>query len=398
MKKVVIVGGGFSGLILANSLKTKKIDFLLIEKNDRVGKKILATGNGRCNFTNQYLSEECYHEGQKGFSAYAIKKFDNQAIEGFFKNLGVLSTVENGKVYPASLLANSILDALRLALLGEEVLTSSKVVDIKKSGNIFSVKLDNGDIINAENVVLAFGGKAGSQFGTDGSSYTLATNFGHKLTKLYPSLVQMKCESQAVKGLKGIKQKAKVELYNGNKFIKSTYGDLLFADNGVSGNAVFYLSSYLGSADKPSLIVDLVPDYNAEEIFASLQNKVKAFPNITGDKLLNGVVASRLSTKIATELEIHGKKLCELSNQKINLAIERVKKYRIVVTGTLGFNNAQVTSGGIETSYVDNKTFESKLAPGLYIIGEALDVDGDCGGYNLQFAFSSAMCVSEAIE
>ncbi len=398
MKKVIIVGGGFSGLILANKLKDKNIDFLIVERNDRVGKKILATGNGRCNFTNENLSEDFYHGATKNFCSYAIKKFDNKAIEGFFENLGVLSARENGKVYPASYLANSILDALRLRLNDTEVLTNAKVIDIKKSGECFNLRLENGKILKAENVVLAFGGKVGSQFGTDGSSYHLATAFGHKITDLYPSLVQMKCDGVSIKGLKGIKQKALVSLYDGGKFVKKTIGDLLFTDNGVSGNAIFYLSSYQIGVSKPNLVVDLLPDIDTDKIINSLQNKIKVYPNITGDKLLNGIVASRLSTKISAELGINNTKLSEIANEKLNLAIQKIKEYRLTVVGTIGFNNAQVTRGGVDTIDIDERTFESKLVKGLYIVGEALDVDGDCGGYNLQFAFSSAMCVSEAIK
>lgn len=398
MKKVVIVGGGFSGLVAANRLKDKNIDFLLVEKNDRVGKKILATGNGRCNFSNRNLSENFYHGENKNFCEQAIKKYDNKAIEGFFEHLGVLSTVENGKVYPASLTANSILDALRLRLRDDEVLTNSKVVSIESCGEYFTVTTDSGKKIKAENVILAFGGKVGKQFGTDGSSYSLATNFGHKLTKLYASLVQMKCDMAAVKGLKGIKQKALVGLYSDKTLVKQTEGDLLFTDNGVSGNAIFFLSSYIHELIKPNLIVDFVPDYTKEEIYLSLENKVKAFPSVTGDRLLNGIVASRLSSKIAVELSFNNKKLCEIEKTAINQAIDRVKGYNIAGLSTLGFDNAQVTHGGIVTSDIDIFTFESKLQKGLYIVGEALDIDGDCGGYNLQFAFSSAMCAAEAIK
>ena len=238
----------------------------------------------------------------------------------------------------------------------------------------------------------------GSQFGTDGSSYHFATNFGHKITKLYPSLVQMKCDGVAVKGLKGIKQKALVSLYDGNKLIKKTIGDLLFTDNGVSGNAIFYLSSYLVDLSNPNLVADLLPDIETDKIINSLQNKIKVYPNITGDKLLNGIVASRLSTKISTELGINNIKLSEIANAKLVVAIQKIKEYRLPIVGTMGFNNAQVTRGGINTKDIDNQTYESKLVKGLYIVGEALDVDGDCGGYNLQFAFSSAMCASEAIK
>ena len=392
---VAIVGGGFSALVLACSLNEKlQTKTLVFEKLSKVGKKILSTGNGRGNFTNEDLSPDRYHGGDPSFVEYAIKKFDNRLIRGFFAEMGVLSTVEDGRVYPLSLQANALLDCLRLSHKAA-VMENGEVYSVKKDGDGFLLDTAAG-IFRAENVVIAAGGTAAKNFGSDGSSYKLLKPFGHATGDLFPSLVQMRAESAAIKGLKGVKVKAKVALFDGDKLIRSTEGDLLFTDYGVSGNTVFYLSSYLPGLKEPRLLADLAPEADEQSLKEALKSRIKRYPDVQAEFLLSGVVHSALSLKICKGA-FNGKKLGELSDSDVNRAVDLISNYGIKITGTLGFDYAQVTRGGILTKDVCDKTMESKLCKNLFICGEALDIDGDCGGYNLQWAFSSAKCVAEAL-
>lgn len=393
--KVAIVGGGFSALTLACSLKSSvQLNTVIFEKLGRVGKKILSTGNGRGNFTNEKLSIESYHGSDVSFATYAIKKFDNKLMRAFFEKKGVPSVVENERVYPMSLQANSLLDSLRLSH-NSAVYEGSEVTEIYKKEDGFHLRTKLGDYV-AESVVIAAGGMAAKNFGTDGDSYKLARPFGHESCKTFPSLVQMRADKADIKGLKGVKRDAFVSLYDGEKLIKSTHGDILFTDYGVSGNSVFFLSSYLPGLRSPRLEVDFLCDSEKGSLIDSLKSRIKQYPERESEFLLSGIVHSALAAKIAREL-FYGKKIGRLGSSDVEAAVEAVTRYRISVVGTLGFDYAQVTRGGILTKDVDPVTMESKLEKGLFFCGEALDIDGDCGGYNLQWAFSSACCVAEAL-
>ncbi len=394
---VIIIGGGFSGLTLSCALKdfgVKKV--LVLERLNRVGKKILSTGNGRGNITNKNLSLSCYHGSDVSFANYALKKFDNDHIARFFAKKGLTFSCDGDKVYPASFQANSILDCLRLYLDENAVSLEKYVTSIKRKGDSFEV-LGDGFSYKAKNVVLAFGGECAKNFGTDGSSYHLAERFGHKITERFPSLVQMRVEKGSVKGLKGVKQNALVTLYDGQSKIKSSVGDFLFSDNAVSGNTVFYLSAYLPNLKKPKLVIDFAPETKLEEILSTLLTKRQVYGEMLGANFLQGFCHSALSMAIASRFNLQNKKLKDLTKDEFLILANTLKNFTLIVTGTFGFDYAQVTRGGIETANICDKTLESKLQQGLYFCGEALDIDGDCGGYNLQWAYSSAQCVAEAI-
>lgn len=398
---VIIVGGGFSGLVLANLLNDDKINYLLIEKNDRLGKKILATGNGRGNVSNLDLSLSHYHGKNPSFCEYAIKNFDNRLIGRFFESKGVLLSNEGNRIYPSSKQANGILDCLRLGLNEKNILLSTAVTDIvyDEHKKFFTVTA-NGKEYFAENVVLSVGGAVGEHFGTDGSSYRLVEKFGHKVSKLYPSLVQLTADKESVKGLKGVKETAEVKAFSDDRFLSVAKGDLLFTDNGVSGNTVFFLSSYLTDVKNPSLKVNFIPDVLDENAVKILKVRKNTFPKLSAESFLSGLVHSRISYKICSDF--YGKKTSSLkyediTDKDISNLVKLLKNTVINITGTCGFKNAQVTRGGIDTTFVNNATMQSKIIKGLYFTGEVLDVDGDCGGYNLQWAFSSATCAYRSI-
>ena len=392
--KVAIVGGGFSGLICAETLSCKfgGENVLLLERNDRVGKKILATGNGRGNFTNVNLSKEKYHSICGANISQILNKYGNKSIIDYFKGLGVDFSTEDGKVYPSSFQANSLLDMLRLKLeyLKTDVKTSSKVEKITKTKNGF--KIVSGEEFFAEKVIFATGGKAGKQYGTDGTAYEILQKLGHSVTKLYPSLVQVKTDTSKIKGLKGLKQEADLSVIVNGKPIVSFNGDVLFTDFGVSGNAVFYASAYLPNEKPCQLSISFLPQKSKEEIEEFIFNKFKSVPYVGIEDCLTGVLNKQIGKAIIKDCNIDGK-----SRSSAKKIAEKIKDFRLEVKGTLGFDNAQVTKGGIKFSEVDERTLQSKLVSGLYIVGEILDVDGDCGGYNLQWAYSSAKTACDGV-
>ena len=386
-----IVGGGASGLLCAvellsgeNALDGKSV--LVLERNDRVGKKLLATGNGQGNLSNSLISAENY-SGDRDFIASFIRSLCSTDPLAVLRQIGVYTvTDEEGRIYPISKQANSVLDAIRqyLAYKGALVITGERITEIKKD-KAFCLVSESGKRFFADKVVLACGGKAGKQFGTDGSAYTLAASFGHKLTALYPSLVQLKTEKEKIRGLKGVKEYARVSLYDGDKKIKSAVGDLLFTDYGVSGNAVFKISGRVQGLTAPVLKIDFIPDISAENAEAMINDKRdKKF--IPYQELLNGITHKKTGQIIL--------KGSEKSTREI---VKELKSFPLTVTGTLGFDNAQVTKGGIITKDI-NDNFESKLVKKLYITGEMLDIDGECGGYNLTFAFASGILAARDIK
>ncbi len=394
---VAIVGGGFSALVLANNLKTKKLKVAIFEKLDRVGKKILSTGNGRGNLTNKSINVFNYHGENPNFVKYAIERYDSFSLRSFFSNLGLMFAIEEDKIYPSSLQANSILDALRFGLEKTKVKmhTNANVTKIEKEGDFFKLTTSLGEFF-AKNVVLAFGGKSQKQFGTDGSSFSLANDLNLSVTKLYPSLVQMKTDLDKIRGFKGIKSQVKIDLCDGNNIIKSTYGDLLFTDSGVSGNAIFYLSSYIHHLKNPNLRIEFIPEITFNRLIDHLLYKQIQFFNLESGELLNGVIHKQIGKQFVKRFTT-AKTIGEIKRVEIENICKEVKSFCLNIVGTLGFDYSQVTHGGIRTNQFDDKTFECKSCANLFAVGESLDIDGDCGGYNLQWAFSSAMCCGEYI-
>lgn len=395
--QVAIVGGGASGLLCAIELilgtdKLKGEDIAIIERNDRVGKKLVATGNGRGNLSNCKISSNYYH-GNEDFINSFIKNISNNEICEYLENLGINLTKEDNKIYPLSFQANSVLDILRAILIKNKVniVTSTKINNIYKNCNNFILQSESQNF-TAKNVVLAVGGTCGKQFGTDGSSYILAKNFGHAVTKLFPSLVQLKTNTYNIKGLKGIKEVAKVNAFNNDKFLVSSIGDVLFTDYGVSGSAIFNVSGYLSNVNNPKIEIEFLPNIDKNDICDIINFRLKKdYFNDCG--ILTGLINKKLGEKIIKDLTLKLNRFpnsMEIANQ--------IKRFSLNVLGTLGYDYAQVTKGGIETSKINSNSFESKLINNLYIVGEMLNVDGDCGGYNLTFAFYSGISSAKSIK
>ncbi len=401
MKKIktAIIGGGASGLILFSSLSDKQ-NVLLFERGERVGRKLSATGNGQGNVTNLGVLKEEYFsfENSGAFRIGEIlRTFDDRSLKDWFSKRGVLLCADDrGRVYPTGRQASALTDALRFSLAQEkgEIALNAYVSSILRRGKDFLLKVKTSggeEEYLAENVVLCTGGKAAKNFGTDGSAYALAESLGHTVTPLYPSLVQLKTDTTYTKPLKGIRVNGGVLTAHfedsGEK--RSEEGDIIFTDYGVSGDATFRISAFLtdkiGTGKRVGLSIDFLPDVSEAEIYQLLIEKKSAYPDLPTNELLFGIVNNQI-----------GRAIFKRANGDVCQAAKLVKEFSLSVTGTLGFDYAQVTKGGVLLSETD-ENLESRFVKGLYFAGEILDVDGQCGGYNLQWAYSSAQAVAAAL-
>ncbi len=393
---IAIIGGGASGLFLATALKGRK-KTLVFERSDRVGKKLSATGNGQGNITNLAADTTAYFSSCREDALRAqeiIRKYSQKELLNFFEKLGVpLQADERGRVYPTGRQASALTDALRFALAekGVETRLSTQVTEIEKADGGFvltAVSKEKTEKIFAKKVVLCAGGKAAKNFGTDGTAYALAQRFGHTVTPLYPSLVQLKTDTAYSKTLKGIRvtDGGLTAHIDGQKL--SLRGDIIFTDYGVSGDAVFRISAFVAdvvATKKVTLSIDFLPELSQERVEQAIWQKRAAFPDLPESELLFGIVNNQI-----------GRAIFKRANGDLGLAAKLVKEFPLAVTGSLGFDYAQVTKGGIPLSETDGQ-LQSRFAKGLYFAGEILDIDGECGGFNLQWAFSSANIVAETL-
>ncbi len=389
--EIAVIGGGASGLVAAIAAARNGAEVTIYERCERIGRKILATGNGRCNYTNVYATVDNYHGKKPEFIIDTINSFWIGETNSFFAELGMLTKVENdGKAYPYSLQASAVLDVLRYELerLGVNIVTEFEVEKITKSGDRFNIKAYDGNTAQADKVILSTGGKASPSLGSNGSGYKLAQGFGHRLSKLYPSLVQIKTETNLIKALKGIKLDANVLLEVGNK--KSTYyGEVLFTDYGLSGPAIFNISRLCADDSDAVITLDILPEIEYDELYDILKNRRNHYRNL--ETFFVGMVNKKVGMTIMKYADVlpFSRSADTINEKELKRLCDALKNFNLKVTGTMSWNNAQVTAGGILTDDVNSKTMESKLCDGLYLTGEILDIDGDCGGYNLQWAWSS---------
>ncbi len=398
---LTVIGGCASGLAAAINCKRlypqKRI--AVIEKLPRIGKKILATGNGKCNLTNLDALSHDYRN--KRFAQVAIQKYPPQKVIGFFESMGLLCYADNcGRVYPESNTATSVLDALRTEAekLGIEIICDFAVADIKKQNGLFEI---NGEI-KSEKIIIATGGKASPSQGSDGSGYTLAKKLGHTVTALYPALVPLTVADEITRSLKGIRARDVVlTLENGN-VIKKSRGEILFADFGLSGIAAMELAadaeiSLVNVKKNTFTHIDFAPSYDEKYLLNYLKNLKDIKGNCSMDFLLNGLLPKQIGIAICKVCKIHNgeRKISTLTESELKLVVSKIKDFSLKVTGTKGFQNAQVTCGGVDVNEINPETMQSKKCSGLYFTGEIIDVDGACGGFNLQWAWASGMLAAE---
>lgn len=386
MKKVdiLIVGGGASGLAAAIEAKRtdKNKSVTVLEHLQRVGKKILATGNGRCNLGN--LNADTHGYTNAAFTSKIMQKYNAESLIDFFKSLGLYTRADSeGRLYPLSNAAASVLDSLRFECenLGVEIICDYKVTLVKKA---------DGYIVNNEikcdKLILACGGKAAPSQGSDGSGYPLLKSLGHSITPLSPCLVQLLTDTAKTKALKGVRAAAKLSLSTGGE----ARGEILFTDYGVSGIAAMDLSRFVLPDKKAELYIDLLPDYSFEDAKEIILKTARHNSALPIENLLGGLVHKAVGTAvIKAALGFLPKTSKEIGTKQAGMIASELKNFALILKGTKGFNDAQVTKGGANVKEFDAFTLESKKNKGLYVCGELLDVDGSCGGFNLAWAFAS---------
>lgn len=396
MKKIVVIGGGVSGLIAAIHAKNKNNQVIILERNNTCGKKILVTGNGRCNYSNSNQDINHYHSS----SSYNLESIINQgnisAFLDFYKSIGIIPKVKNGYYYPYSNQAVTVQQALlrKVSELDIDVKTNTYVNDIAVNGNSFKIKTNN-DIFYADIVIIACGSKSYSKLGTDGNGYQLLKKLGHNIIPVVPALTQIKV-LENIKDLTGVRSEVSITLIEDGKTIKSEIGEVQFTDYGISGICSMQLSKYIsyGIMDKKceKIVINFVSDIakNKEEFIKFIESN--NWLDFEVRSLLDSLLNYKVTNYILKETKIAGKvKIRNLKDEEINALINCLINFTLAATGTNTFDNSQVSAGGVNLKEIDLTTMESKIIPNLYIVGEIVDVDGDCGGYNITFASISGM-------
>lgn len=404
MKNIVIVGGGASGISAALSAARrapKDTRITLLEGLDRVGKKILATGNGRCNLTNEEITPEHYHSGRPELLAPLLAEMPPQRTLEFFRSLGLYCSAEEmGRVYPHARQASAVLDTLTLALEGAGIQTvcSAKIKHIARNGGNFLLTAQDGRTVRADALILAAGGRAAPAQGTDGSGLTLARQMGLECTPVYPCLVALKCGGGAAKGLKGIRSRGQVRLLRRGKTAGVESGEIQFTDYGLSGIPVFQLSCLLGPDPAGAeLAVGLLPEWDQAELARWISAQARRYPSAPLERFLPGLVHKRLLFAVMKSGGISplSRPASSLSPRETAALAGALKDWRFPVEGPLSWEQAQVTGGGVSLAELDGR-FGARRCPGLFLCGELLDVAGDCGGYNLHWAWCSGLTAGAA--
>lgn len=390
-KRVLVIGGGAAGLTAAICAARQGAGVTLLERLDRVGKKILATGNGRCNVMN--TGPLCY-PGGAAFAKAVLSRADAACVAAFFESLGLsLREEEEYRVYPASGLASSVLDVLRLgcARHGVETVLGAAVTRLERPSSGWAAITRDGRF-EADAAIVAGGGRASPKLGSDGSAYGLLTAQGHRLIPPRPALTQIQTETEPIRGLAGIRASAEVSLSRGGRVLAREQGEILFTEYGISGVAAMQLAR---DAAKGVLHICLLPAVNIgeAELIGRLQARAALFKGVPLEQFFLGLTHMRLGLALLKRAGIGPmSRACgSLSTQELAALAGLIKDFPLAVTGVNGFESAQVTAGGIDTRDFDPDTMASRLHPGLYAAGEVLDVDGGCGGFNLLFAWAGGI-------
>lgn len=399
MKQIIIIGAGAAGLTAAIFAARAGASVTVLEHTDKAGKKILSTGNGKCNITNQFQTSSCYRGNDGSFAMEVLKAFNEKDTIDFMESLGILCKEKNGYVYPRSEQAAVVRDGLLMECrsLGVTIEYQVKLQTIQREKQFFilSAKTANGNkAYQCQKLILAPGSKAAPNTGSDGSGYELAKGLGLKVIKPLPALVQLRCEEGIYKEAAGVRCHAAVAINVNGEMVSWEEGELQITNYGISGIPVMQLSRFavkaLETKKQVTAVIDFFPEMEEEELKLRLTNMVKHFPERTMEDILAGFLNRKLASALLKEMGIKKNKTAVWCDESYIQGIGVfLKSYKTQVTGSNSFKEAQVCQGGVATTEINSHTMEAKKVPGLYLAGEVLDIDGTCGGYNLQFAWAT---------
>lgn len=393
-QEIIVIGAGAAGIMAAITAARNHAKVTILEHTQRFGKKLLATGNGRCNLTNLSQLPEYYRSDNQKFPMQVISQFNEKQTLQFFEEIGIYTKHKLGYVYPYSEQASTVLDLLKLELdrLHINIIYSVSIKEIKKKQR-FQILTDT-VTYTCDKVIMAMGSKAAPKTGSDGSGYALAKQIGHRIITPLPALVQLRCSGDYFKSLAGVRCEARLRLMIDKKVVVEDKGELQLTDYGISGIPTFQISRYaIRAVEKGkavSVYIDFIPDKNEKEIISFLYSQIRHDPKKKMEDILIGLFNKKLVPILLNQANLSGKSLGkELKEVQINRLIQKIKAFEVKVTSYNSFEQAQVCSGGVDTKELSPDTLESFKMPGIYLAGELLDVDGICGGYNLQWAWSS---------
>ncbi len=386
-KRIAVIGGGASGVCAAIEAKNcdASIEVTIFERMPKILKKILATGNGRCNFANENLSPSHFHGDTLFLRRVLTSSYAD--TENYFRSLGLMTYTEDGRLYPRSQQASALRNLLeeKLSDSGVKIIAECTVNGLKQSKNGFLV---NGEFFDA--VIVCGGGKAAPVQGSDGSCYVLLRSMGHSTTDLYPALCGLTTKDKSLNPLKGVRAEGKASLYCNSSLLGEECGEIQFTDKGISGIPVMNLSHLCKSNKNLRLVIDLCDDITFTELCEHIRLAKANTPERECETVLNGLVNSKLAFAVMSKAGVKPHtKIRHLSNTQINTLCDTLKGFTFEINGSRGFDSAQITCGGIKTTEISPENMMSKLAEGLFICGEILDIHGDCGGYNLHLAWTT---------
>ena len=394
-----IIGGGASGMAAAlQAAQNANAEVHLFERQSRLGRKLLATGNGRCNLSNLHCTEGGYFGEDPAFALFALSRCTPEETLLWFSRMGLITVAERtGRVYPYSDQANSVLDVLRFALQKPNIFihTSWEIQSVCRKNGRFILESQD-DRFTCDKLIIACGGLAGSKLGGSMAGYKLLSKFGHKSTKLRPALVQLRTDWRGVAALKGVRANCRAQIYRDGTLFAQSEGEIQFTENGLSGPVIFEISRDVCADPGVWLCrLDFLPQMGEEALFAALSQRKNT--NLPAEELLTGILHNRLGRVLVKAAGIGSTEpVCALSDTQLRAVCEAVKGFEISLKEPMGMDSAQVTAGGVYTDDFDPETMESRIVPNLYACGEVLDIDGACGGYNLQWAWSSGRLAGQS--
>jgi len=413
-RKIAVIGGGAAGIVAAIVAADNGAEVTLFERNERIGKKILATGNGKCNLSNQQMDKSCFHTMDESKLEDCLERFGVEETLHFFEKLGLMIKNKNGYLYPASEQAAVVLDVLRIGVCSRDILlkTECKVSEVRAIQNAnthgqhgserFCVIYGN-EKEYFDRVILACGSKAAPKTGSDGIGYEIAKGFGHKIISVVPSLVQLKCSDSFCKSLAGIRTEACVHILEDGKEICRETGEVQLTDYGISGIPVFQLSALVNRRllDKRhgeiTAVIDFMPGMSKNSFESFLDSRIAQVSNLTVEDFFTGMLHKKLMMLFIKLAGCNpGSKAVSVKREQLVKVFEYCRGLVFHIIGNNGFENAQVCAGGVDLREL-TENLESKKVPGLFFAGEILDVDGRCGGYNLQWAWTSGVIAGKGV-